>query len=346
MKIKSQMISALLCMSALTMGGCKVRRPADVIAEDKMERIIYDYHIAKAMGYNLSYEDNYKRQLYLDAVFRKHGVSEAEFDSSLVWYTRNTGELDDIYTHVAERLKSEQQSIDDILAVRDKKNLSSVGGDTVDVWAWHRVIALADAPISNLFTFAIEADTNYHVNDMLVWTADVLLAGQTSRKEAPKLSLQLVYDNDSIVEKSRTMVRSGRSEIRLGDDKIGRLKAVNGFVYRPVSGKDKADIVLSNIQLMRYHTNDTVIAAADTLKAELQLNADSVKTVAEPLKESAEKGERLSPELMNKRRTNMQRVERPEQIEVENKIQQERLQNEKNSKNSKNGKRRRPAATR
>jgi hypothetical protein len=86
-----------------------------------------------------------------------------------------------------------------------------------------------------------------------------------------------------------------------------------------------------------------VIAAADTLKAELQLNADSVKTVAEPLKESAEKGERLSPELMNKRRTNMQRVERPEQIEVENKIQQERLQNEKNSKNSK---RRRPAATR
>ena len=45
----------------LVLAGCKVRRPDGVIPESQMEELLYDYHLAKAMGENLSGEDNYKK---------------------------------------------------------------------------------------------------------------------------------------------------------------------------------------------------------------------------------------------------------------------------------------------
>lgn len=110
-----------ICMLALAIAGCKVKRPDDVIPESKMEDILYDYHIAKAMGENLPYNENYKKSLYIDAVFKKYGTTEAVFDSSMVWYTRNTEVLSKVYEKVKNRLKSEQEIIGDLIAKRDKK---------------------------------------------------------------------------------------------------------------------------------------------------------------------------------------------------------------------------------
>ena len=42
-----------------------------------MENLLYDYHLAKSMGDNLPYSENYKKALYLDAVFKKYGTTEA-----------------------------------------------------------------------------------------------------------------------------------------------------------------------------------------------------------------------------------------------------------------------------
>ncbi|KAB4403140.1 DUF4296 domain-containing protein, partial [Bacteroides thetaiotaomicron] len=90
MKSRFRFHLCCVCMLALAIAGCKVKRPDDVISESKMENLLYDYHLAKSMGDNLPYNENYKKTLYLDAVFKKYGTTEAVFDSSLVWYTRNT----------------------------------------------------------------------------------------------------------------------------------------------------------------------------------------------------------------------------------------------------------------
>jgi hypothetical protein len=296
-----------------------------------MENILYDYHLAKALGEELPMEENYKRQLYIDAVFRKYGVTEAEFDSSMVWYTRNTSKLDDIYERVTDRLKDDAKSIDELMAVREKRNSTSVVGDSVDVWAWRKVMVLENSPMNNLFTFVLAADTNYKVNDLLVWSTDIMLNGKFDMSSAPVVSLQLVYDNDSVVGVTRHVARPGKNQITLGDDKIGRVKSINGFIYRPVSDKSTDDVIVSNISLMRYHTNDTIIAKSDTLSAD-SLNNDSLKLEVEDVKlDTAVKVERLTPEEMNRRRTTIKKVERPEQIEVERKIQKEHQEYEKSS---------------
>ena len=69
----------------------------NIIQPDRMENILYDYHLSISMGNNLSYSDNYQKEAYKNYVFEKHHITEAEFDSSMVWYTRHTEELASLY---------------------------------------------------------------------------------------------------------------------------------------------------------------------------------------------------------------------------------------------------------
>ena len=70
-----------ICLLVLIVSACKVKRPDSVISESEMENLLYDYHIAKAMGENMPGGENYKKALYVEAVFKK------------VWYDRRSFRL-------------------------------------------------------------------------------------------------------------------------------------------------------------------------------------------------------------------------------------------------------------
>ena len=53
----------LVCIVVFAVAGCKVKRPGGVIPESEMENLLYDYHLAKSMGDNLPYSENYKKAL-------------------------------------------------------------------------------------------------------------------------------------------------------------------------------------------------------------------------------------------------------------------------------------------
>lgn len=63
-----QWFSIFLLAFCLT--ACQVKRPKVVISDAKMENVLYDYHIAKAMGEEVPYTDGYKRVLYIESVFK------------------------------------------------------------------------------------------------------------------------------------------------------------------------------------------------------------------------------------------------------------------------------------
>lgn len=92
-----------------TLFACQVKRPETVLSDKQMEDVLYDYHIAKALGEALSYNENYKRVLYVESVYKKYGITEAQFDSSMVWYARNPEVLSKIYENINARLKAEKQ---------------------------------------------------------------------------------------------------------------------------------------------------------------------------------------------------------------------------------------------
>ena len=66
--------------------GCKPGIPSEYLSPGEMENILYDYHIARAMNSN-DYQngDTLTTHVYKLAVLKKYGVSEADYDSSLVY---------------------------------------------------------------------------------------------------------------------------------------------------------------------------------------------------------------------------------------------------------------------
>lgn len=325
----------MICLLTVIVAGCKVKKPDGVLPESTMENFLYDYHIAKAMGENLPYSENYKKVLYTDAVFNKYGTTEAVFDSSMVWYTRNTEILSKIYERVNSKLKDQQNAINHLIAIRDKKPMTSAPGDSINVWAWRHMIRLAGLPMSNKFTFTLPSDSNFKERDTLVWEVNFNFPGQQADSVISALmAMQIKFENDSIIGETKEIIEAGTQSIRLQSDSLGAIKEINGFIYYP-RGKSQRTLLADRISLMRYHSNDSLRLLNDSLQNDT-LKADSGNVIEEKQKSDSAKTEiqepqRLSPEEMNRRRTKQTREVKPEQLEVEQHIQKEKreLQQEK-----------------
>ncbi|MEG1563318.1 MAG: DUF4296 domain-containing protein [Bacteroides sp.] len=318
------------CAISLMIGllvGCEVKRPDGLIPESKMEELLYDYHIAQALGDNLPSDQNYKRALYTEAVFHKYGTSEAAFDSSLVWYTRNTEVLAKIYERVTKRMKTQQEGINHLIAVRDRKPQMTTSGDSVNIWIGQRLALLAGTPLSNKLTFTLPADTNFKKRDRLQWEVRYrFLEGKPDKTRAAIMGMQIVYENDSMISATKKVYQSGIQRIRLQSDTLGLIKEVRGFIYYPASNPI-CTLLADKITLMRYHCTDTLSTAKDSLKTDsTQIQpADSLRKAKNADSLAAPAHQRLSPEELN-RRSDDQRAAKPEQLEIEKRIEQEKLQ--------------------
>lgn len=238
--------------------GCKVRQPSSVIPENVMEDLLYDYHIAKSMGDNLPYNENYKKKLYLDYVFRKYGTTEAQFDSSMVWYTRHTETLSDVYEKVSKRLKAEQDDVATLISVRDNKPKTSAPGDSIDVWAWKRFHLLTGNPLTNKLTFVLPSDTNFYPRDTLVWEANYrFMPADPDTAQAILMEMWIEYENDTI-NSLKKIFQSGQHSIQLQADSAGSIRDIKGFIYYPRTAGRREDLIITDISLYRYHSKDTL----------------------------------------------------------------------------------------
>lgn len=100
-----QKVFIILCL-LLTLAGC---RPRGVLSNREMRNILYDLHRAdgaiQVAGYNYSHDQEVAG--FYKNVLDKHGITQAEFDSSLVWYTDNPQIFNKIYPKVIERLEAD-----------------------------------------------------------------------------------------------------------------------------------------------------------------------------------------------------------------------------------------------
>jgi len=94
----------LLCMTAC--------RPRGILHSWEMRDVLVDLHKTDALiqisNMNLGYDE--EKSIYYAQVLSKHGVTQAEFDSSLVWYTAHPQLFDKIYPRVIARLKAEESA--------------------------------------------------------------------------------------------------------------------------------------------------------------------------------------------------------------------------------------------
>ncbi|MBE6313787.1 MAG: DUF4296 domain-containing protein [Bacteroidales bacterium] len=85
--------------------GCD-KRPDMILSEREMTALLVDIHRSEAYltaGSAIFLSDSAKKVLR-QSILKKHGVTQAEFDSSLNWYGRNIDEYVKLYANVEKQL--------------------------------------------------------------------------------------------------------------------------------------------------------------------------------------------------------------------------------------------------
>jgi hypothetical protein len=252
--------------------ACKPGTPSQYIQPGDMEDILVDYYMARAMaqqGLSSHAEREYNTALYTEAVFHKHGITKADFDSSLVYYYTRSDRFYPMFKRVTERLEEKALVLGASEGEIGKYAQYNATGDTANIWADRPVALLLPYPPYNHWDFQIEADSTYRRGDqlMLMFVSDFMY--QTGDKQATAY-LSADY-GDTVVSRSQGFSSTGVNQLRFPEDTTRHIRTIKGFFY--LGGANDATtttrlLFLSNVQLIRFHTKDADYdskASADSL---------------------------------------------------------------------------------
>lgn len=279
-----KMLAGIVCMMCI---GCKPSVPSDVIQPGDMEDILYDYYLSREMASKPSSEGSsaYLRSLYYQAVLKKHGVTEAEFDSSLVYYYGHAEDFAKIYSHVNDRMQEYGKSIGvNTNGMGGTLTQYSVTGDTANIWRGATSVMLLPVAPFNRFDFDMKADTTYHKGDSFMLTFMTNYLYQKGTKEATAY-IDVKYSNDSIASFSSTISVSGQSQLRVMECSKYDIKEIRGFIYLNRGNDDSETMKLmfiDNIQFVRFHKNENTKDSSPSLGAPRRDNMQPVSGGVNP----------------------------------------------------------------
>ena len=278
--MKKKGLYMVIALGVLSACGKKI--PDDIIQPDAMQDLLYDYHLASTMSSSLPYTESYQKDAYFDYVFQKHHVTEAEFDSSMVWYTRHAEELATIYRSLQERLEREEKQMKEQVAKRDNQIDVSMSGDTVDVWQDRTLYWLSTSSLTNKVVFDLKTDTTFKPQDAMELQADFHFIPSKATSGKAVMALNFYFDNDSVQGLTRIVTRPGKQRLYLRPDSAFTIQSVSGFIYYSNNEHPDASLLVDDIRLTRYHNHEMPQELVDTLKQErdtLQASRAGVRTI-------------------------------------------------------------------
>lgn len=273
-----------LAAGAALLGACKPGVPGRILSEQVMEDVLYDYHLAQAMAEGTDSMEQ-QRYLYVQSVFRKHRITEAQFDSSMVWYSSHATYLNDIYRRLGDRFDAEARVLGIGTGPVDVYAGLTNRGDTANIWAEKSFYLLKPGEGGNRMTFVMEADTTFYPGDSFLWRFDTRFIYQEGQREA-YASLSVRLSNDSVVGILHRLTSDGKAEISVRPRGDWEVKEVTGFVYVPLTEPKSTYrmLVIDRPALIRFHKKrkaaaDTAAVVSDSLRTDSACH----KTVADSL---------------------------------------------------------------
>ncbi|MBO5794114.1 MAG: DUF4296 domain-containing protein [Bacteroidaceae bacterium] len=235
-----------------------------------MEDVLVDYHLALAIAEVQVGDLQSNRYILTQSALRKHGVTEEELDSSMLYWCRNSEKFVKICDRVSERLNymAESQGVE--RQERNPYSYLATEGDTANVWNLREGVVVVPNIVDNIYSFTIEADTTYHPGDNFMWAFTTQFLNSDHYNEAYAL-LSIHYDNDSIVGTSQRISSSRQIEVRLNCPikyKNVPIRSVNGTIYMPLRKEGFGILALNNFVLVRYHDKTIKIDKEETLVAD------------------------------------------------------------------------------
>lgn len=100
-----------IILAVFLLSSCN-RRPGDVVSPQKMTEVLYDIRLTQSIYANdPQFKSDEMKDALVAGVLRKHKITQAELDSSLLWYSDNIQYYSAINDTVAARLKAKNESL-------------------------------------------------------------------------------------------------------------------------------------------------------------------------------------------------------------------------------------------
>ena len=288
------------------LSSCKPSLPKGVLSEGKMVEVLYDYHLAQTMpaqydpdSKELVRQDNF---IYMQAVFKKHGITEAEFDSSMVFYCGDMKRLNNIFKRVAMRLERDASALGVTTGPRDVYAGLKAFGDTANVWAGRNLFAVKSNQLENLQSWQIRCDSSWLPSDDVMWRFDCAFL---VKEGLPEVYAELVvrYANDSVRSSTVNLTHNTQCQLKVSTDSMWVPRQINGTLFMPIDPQMPSSriCIVAHPMLVRFHdprAKSLVPAKSDAVQQPDSLVTDSLAVDSVELEY-----ERLSPE---QRRSNQQ----------------------------------------
>ena len=217
----------------------------EILSAEEMEDVLFDYHIAQSLVNQSGDSADFRIRVYAESVFKKHEVTEEQFNNSLRYYHRHTTELHDIYKNIEKRMN---------FLVGDYAETGyTTEGDTANIWQGPKVYLLT-AALNNYATFIQPTDTLLTEGDKLELNFSTGWLYKEGQRQATAV-LYLQYEGDSIVTSTQHFSNSGPQQVILRIGKKKKIESIRGLIYQHTPWtSDPKILVISDISLIRYHS--------------------------------------------------------------------------------------------
>lgn len=264
----------------LLMFSCAPSLPSGVLDEEEMTDVLVDFHLAQGMAEAQGDKPEIARYKYAQAVFRKHHITEAEFDSSMIYWSGRSENFKQIYDNVVNRVRAQAERLGVEATSQDKFASLTNEGDTANIWLGKDFACVVPNRVGCIYSFQMKADSTFRPGDSFLWRFKSQFVARSMNNEAIA-QLNFYYDTDTVISKSELIRNSLKNELQHTPDKgldTLNLNSITGFIYIPLvnNADPPKPLLISEIKLIRMHKQvEEVKPVVDTLSTDT-LEADTL----------------------------------------------------------------------
>jgi len=223
--------------------------PDGILSQKDMQAVLTDMQIAEGIisSDNETYKDDAQKLALYESVFRKHHITRAEYDSSLMWYARNLDIYMRVYNMVSDDIRNRIDNLGDVQRIDTEVN----NNDSVDIWPRRPYLTFIPKAPFNGTIFDLKPKQPYppgssFVLSMHIWGIN------PSMKHKPEIRL-CVEQNDTTIVINEQIRTDGYHETMLKSLPTKRVKRVYGYIRLDNKDMNYYKIYTDSIRLMRYN---------------------------------------------------------------------------------------------
>lgn len=235
--------TAAVC-AALCLYGCN-KLPDGVLDKNEMVDLLVDIHKGESvveLQRGIYYNDSLKKVMK-QSILLKHGVTQAQLDTSFVWYGNHIEDYLEVYDEVISRLEGELKEVQ----VSGMATPVFAEGDSTNVWPMSSTYKIADGDFYRNIIFEINPDENWKNGD----NYQLQFKAVNSRQHVPnvKAVVYAEYDNGRVEFRPSSSLNNNWLKVRLVTDSMKMPQKVFGSIsYELEPGEN---VYLDSISLVR-----------------------------------------------------------------------------------------------